>query len=296
MRYRIRHTTRYQYSEPVAGSHHAAHLRPRDSAGDQVCRRWKLDIQPRPALYSETFDFFGNPVAFFTVQEEHEELVIEAGGEVTVMTASIPAFETTPTWNRVAALLRAPEGGALLEACQYAYGSPFAPLSAELADYAAASFTAERPILEAAADLTRRIHEDFKYEPETTTISTPVSDVFRDRRGVCQDFAHLQLACLRSLGLSARYVSGYLRTFPPPGKPRLVGADASHAWIAVFVPGSGWIDLDPTNNVLPRDTHITLAWGRDYGDVSPIRGVLLGGGEHEMTVEVDVEPQVGSEE
>lgn len=296
MKYRIRHITRYRYSEPVAGSHHAAHMRPRDEAGAQICRRWHLDIQPYSALYRETLDFFSNPVAFFTVQEEHEELVIEAGGEVVVLPPSIPDSAVTPAWENVASALRTPDNGQALDACQFAYGSPFAPLSADLADYAEPSFSPGRPILDAVLDLTRRIHADFRYQPETTSITTPVSEVLRERRGVCQDFAHLQLACLRSKGIAARYVSGYLRTFPPPGKPRLEGADASHAWVAVFIPGFGWVDLDPTNNMIPRDTHVTLAWGRDYGDVSPIRGVLLGGGEHEMTVAVDVEPLGGDED
>lgn len=293
MKYRIRHLTRYRYSEPVAGSHHAAHLRPRDGTGAQVCRRWQIEILPRPAHYSETCDFFGNPMAFFTVQDEHEELVIEASGEVSVLPVENPVPARTPPWERVVANLQAPTGGALLDACQYVFDSPFVPTSSEFAAYARLSFMPDRPVLDAALDLTERIHRDFRYQPETTSITTPVPEVFRERRGVCQDFAHLQIACLRSLGLAARYVSGYLRTFPAPGQPRLQGADASHAWLAVFVPGKGWVDLDPTNNVAPQDTHITLSWGRDYGDVSPIRGVLLGGGDHTMEVSVDVEPIEG---
>lgn len=291
MRYRVRHATRYRYSEPVAGSHHAVHLRPRDDSGGQICRRWTITITPRPAHLRETFDFFGNPVGFFTVQEEHEELLIEAEGEVVVFAPPFVAPGDTPSWEQVAADLHKPPSGEMLEACQFSFASPFAPYAPEIAAYAAASFPAGRPILEAALDLTARIHADFRYQPETTSITTPVTEVFRERRGVCQDFAHLQLSGLRALGLAARYVSGYLRTFPPPGRARLEGADASHAWVSLHVPGIGWVDLDPTNNLVPADSHVTLAWGRDYGDVSPIRGVLLGGGEHEMTVSVDVEPK-----
>jgi transglutaminase-like putative cysteine protease len=156
--------------------------------------------------------------------------------------------------------------------------------------YASASFTTGRPLLEAVCDLTRRIYTDFTYDPKATSVSTPLSDVLRDRHGVCQDFAHLQIGCLRALGLAARYVSGYLVTQPSPGHAPLVGVQASHAWVSVYGPGCGWIDLDPTNNVLPSDRHITVAIGRDYGDVSPINGVFLGGGEHTMDVAVDVVP------
>jgi transglutaminase-like putative cysteine protease len=175
-----------------------------------------------------------------------------------------------------------------LEALEFLFDSALIPAGAELAAYARAAFPPGRPLLDAVLELTRRIHEDFTFDPEATTIATPLADVFTSRRGVCQDFARLEIACLRSLGLPARYVSGYLETVPPPGRSRLLGADASHAWLAVYCPESGWIHVDPTNNLLPSCTHVTVAWGRDYNDVSPIHGVILGGGKHTLRVNVDV--------
>ena len=177
-----------------------------------------------------------------------------------------------------------------MEACSFTFDSHYVKRSPALAEYATPSFAPGRPILDATADLSARIHREFRYDAKATTISTPLAEVLANRHGVCQDFAHLAIGCLRSLGLAARYVSGYLESRPPPGRARLVGADASHAWLAVFAPGLGWVDFDPTNNVLPSERHLTLAWGRDYGDVSPIRGVILGGGSHTMSISVDVAP------
>jgi transglutaminase-like putative cysteine protease len=177
-----------------------------------------------------------------------------------------------------------------LEICQFAVDSPHVKARAELAEFAQGSFTPGRPWLEALLDLTRRIFEEFVYDPAATNVSTPLDTVLAMRRGVCQDFAHLQIGCLRSLGLPARYVSGYLQTTPPPGKPRLVGADASHAWLSAWCGAHGWVDVDPTNNVQPSLGHVTVAWGRDYSDVCPIKGVFIGGGDHRMEVSVDVEP------
>ena len=194
----------------------------------------------------------------------------------------------TASWDQVRNLSRGVQIGAALEASEFLYDSPLIKMDDAFAEYAAASFPKSRPTLAAVLDLTRRIHDDFSFDQEATTVSTPVRDVLKKRRGVCQDFAHLQIACLRSLGLPARYVRGYLRTYPPPGKERLVGADVSHAWLSVYCPGAGWLDVDPTNNVFPSDRHVTVAWGRDYSDVSPIRGVVLGGGGHELKVSVDV--------
>jgi transglutaminase-like putative cysteine protease len=201
----------------------------------------------------------------------------------------LPASETTPAWETVAALFRDPVSPAVVEPYQFVFDSPQVRASMELAAYAAESFGRETPLLAGATDLTRRIFEDFKYDPKATTVATPLEEVWQKRRGVCQDFAHLGIACLRSLGLPARYISGYLRTRPPEGRPRLVGADASHAWFSVYCPGAGWVDFDPTNNVLPGEEHITVAYGRDFGDVSPVAGILTGGGEHDVQVSVDVE-------
>jgi transglutaminase-like putative cysteine protease len=209
---------------------------------------------------------------------------------VAVGPAFIPEPAETPEWESVGKLCRTDRSSPVLEAIEFTFASPVVPLEPTFAEYAAASFTSRRSILEAALELTSRIHADIKFDTTATTVSTPPLEVLEKRRGVCQDFAHLQIACLRSLGLPARYVSGYLETIPPRGQPRLVGADASHAWVSLFCPGIGWIDLDPTNNCLPSMRHITAAWGRDYSDVSPIRGVLLGSGEHTLSVAVDVVP------
>jgi transglutaminase-like putative cysteine protease len=193
-------------------------------------------------------------------------------------------------WEEAARLLRDDHSAAGLEAYQFRFESPRIRARREFAAYARQSFTQRRPLSEALLDLTARIHNDFRFDAKATTGRTPVEEVFRRRRGVCQDFAHIQIACLRSLNLAARYVSGYLRTYPPPGQQRLVGADASHAWVSAYCPGSGWLDVDPTNNLVPSDGHVTLAWGRDYGDVSPLRGLILGGGAHRLKVSVDMEP------
>jgi transglutaminase-like putative cysteine protease len=197
----------------------------------------------------------------------------------------------TPPWEEVRDQLARDRSPAWLDAFQFTFDSRYVLAAARYADYAANSFTPGRPILEAALDLTRRIHKAFVYDPRATTLATPVAEVFEKRRGVCQDFAHLMLACLRSLGLAVRYVSGYLSTVPPPGKERLVGADATHAWVSVFCGLGGWIDLDPTNDQIPADRHVLLAWGRDYDDVSPLKGVILGGGQHVVKVSVDVLPE-----
>jgi transglutaminase-like putative cysteine protease len=228
-------------------------------------------------------DYFGNPTTFFAMQGAHKGLTVRARSRVAVSAAPVPGPADTPPWE--AAL----EHKALpLEAVECAFDSVPATAGDELAAYARRSFTGGRPLLEAVIDLTRRVHEDFAFDRSATTVGTPLETVFKLRRGVCQDFARLEIACLRSLGIPAHYVSGYLETVPPPGAERLAGADASHAWLAVYCPGFGWIDVDPTNNVIPSTSHVTLAWGRDYGDVSPIRGVILGGGGHSLRVNVDV--------
>jgi transglutaminase-like putative cysteine protease len=217
-------------------------------------------------------------------------LVVHVESEVAVTSRHYPTPSDTMPWEAARKQMRGdltPQG---LEAFELVFDSPYVPRSNELSDYALPSFTPGRPFLEAVLDLNSRIHKDFKYAPSTTTISTPIAEVMKMRRGVCQDFAHLMIGCLRSMGLAARYVSGYLRTTPPPGRPRLIGADASHAWCAVYFPGIGWLDFDPTNNSTPRASHITLGWGRDYSDVSPIRGVILGGGGQSIGVSVDVAP------
>jgi transglutaminase-like putative cysteine protease len=224
------------------------------------------------------------------VQQRHRALTVHARCVIEVMPFASPAPAATMAWDQATELLAVERAPELLDACQFTFDSPYTVAGPAALAYARSSFAPGRPLLEAALDLTRRIHADFVYDGTATEVATPVDQVLRERRGVCQDFAHLELACLRQLGLPARYVSGYLRTYPPPGGTPLVGADASHAWLAIWCPGHGWLDLDPTNGLLPGDEHVTLAWGRDYGDVSPINGVILGGGEHEVAVAVDVVP------
>jgi transglutaminase-like putative cysteine protease len=250
-----------------------------------------LIIDPAPAVTSEYFDYFGNSVTFFTMQGPHDKLILHSHSEVDVAVAMAPLAAETPPWETVRDRFGCDLNAATLEAYEFCFDSTLIKTNADFAAYAAASFPAQRPLLEAVIDLTWRIHEDFTFDPKATNVTTPLDEVFRARRGVCQDFAQFQIACLRSLRLPARYVSGYLETKPPPNRLRLVGAAASHAWVSVFSPGAGWIDVDPTNNLVPANRHITLAWGRDYSDVSPLRGVILGGGKHSLKVAVDVAPQ-----
>jgi len=290
MRFRIRHTTRYAYDGPVALSHHRAHLLPRPHPR-QTVHSAALSIEPGPEVRQDGVDVFGNPVSYFALQSPHLELTVQALSEITVSPPVPPEAAGTPPWETVADAAAASGHPALLEAAEFLFASPMVPRAAGLRAYAEPSFPRRRPWLEALADLTGRIHRDFAFNADATTVATPLAEVLRLRRGVCQDFAHLQIGCLRAMGLPARYVSGYLRTLPPPGQPRLVGADMSHAWISAFCPGLGWVDADPTNDRLVADEHITLAWGRDYDDVSPLRGVILGGGDsHNLAVEVDVLP------
>jgi len=249
-----------------------------------------LHIHPTPATRTERIDFFGNLLCFFTIQEPHRELVVEARSEVTIKGDGTPQQQNRLPWEEAAASLPMDQSREGIDAYQFGFESPRIRIRPEFAAYALQSFTPRRPMPEALLDLTTRIYRDFRFDSKVTTVRTPPEEVFKKRRGVCQDFAHVQIACLRSLNLAARYVSGYLRTYPPPGRPRLVGADASHAWVSAYCPGSGWLDVDPTNNVVPSDGHVTLAWGRDYGDVSPLRGLVLGGGAHTLKVAVDMEP------
>jgi transglutaminase-like putative cysteine protease len=288
MRYRITHRTLYEYAAPVTVSQHVTRLEPRDSP-TQACGEFSLAIFPEPVLRKSRPDYFGNRLCFFTIQEIHSRLEIVTRSRVALAARTPPPAAETPAWEQVVSLFRDPVSPEVVEPYQFVFDSPQVRASFELADYALASFPPETPLLAGAADLTRRIFTDFKYDPTATTIATPLEEVLRTRRGVCQDFAHLGIACLRSLGLAARYVSGYLRTHPPAGQPRRIGADATHAWFRVFCPGFGWVDYDPTNNVQPADEHILVAYGRDFDDVSPVAGILTGGGEHTVEVSVDVE-------
>jgi transglutaminase-like putative cysteine protease len=289
MLYRIVHRTTYKYKYPVSLGNHVACLTPRVLPHHKVART-ELRIQPRPATRTERTDFFGNRLCFFTIQEPHRELVVEAQSEVVMDGNEQSWSQLSLPWEDAALCVTDDRSPAGLEAYQFGFESPRIRTRPEFAAYALQSFTPHRPLAEALLDLTARIHKDFRFDSKVTNVRTTPEEVFKKRRGVCQDFAHLQIACLRSLNLAARYVSGYLRTYPPPGKARLVGADASHAWLSVYCPGKGWLDVDPTNNLVPTNGHVTLAWGRDYGDVSPLRGLILGGGAHTLKVAVDMEP------
>ena len=280
--YRVVHTTRYAYSEAVSVSHHLARVKPRVFPG-QECLSHDLQIEPSPAVVRSHQDYFGNTVTFFIVERAHSELTVRSVSTVKVQGRVRPASAATPPWEEAREFDALP-----LDALECLFDSTSIAASDAVTGYAHPSFTSRRPLLEAVEDLMRRIHAEFTFDPKATTITTPLRDVLQLRRGVCQDFARLAIGCLRSQGLAARYVSGYLETVPAPGAPRLAGVDASHAWLAVYCPGHGWIDVDPTNNMFPSTTHVTLAWGRDYADVSPVRGVIVGGGQHTLHVSVDV--------
>jgi transglutaminase-like putative cysteine protease len=307
--YRVTHQTHYRYTDPVDVANHVACLRPRDLPHQRLLE-FDLSITPRPAMFIERADYFGNTHQIFSIQSPHRELLVRSHSLVELVDVRPNQSAAMIPWESARDLLPEDRSPAGLDAYQFSFESPRIPLRPTFADYALESFTPQRPLREALLDLTARIHTDFKFKGGATSVSTTVDEVFLKRLGVCQDFAQLQIACLRSLRLAARYVSGYLRTNPPPGKQRLVGADASHAWLSVYCPGpaattsssqassySGadsvspiWLDVDPTNNCEPSRDHITLAWGRDYSDVSPLRGLILGGGRHALKVGVDVEP------
>lgn len=288
MIYRITHTSTYRYKSLVSYGNHAVYLTPR-SLPRHRCLNHRLVVTPAPATLSERLDSFGNRERFFSVQTPHTELTIEARSKVKVGERK-PFPKSGRAWEEVVRITASDLSPETLAAYEFVFESPRIRTNREFASYALQSFTPNRPLPEALLDLTARIHADFRFDSKATNVRTPPEEAFAKRHGVCQDFAHIQIACLRSLHLPARYVSGYLRTFPPPGRPRLIGADASHAWVSAYCPGLGWLDVDPTNNVAPSDGHVTLAWGRDYGDVSPVRGMILGGREHTLHVGVDMEP------
>ena len=289
MIYRVRHVTTYDYADPVSVSHHVLRLTPRNLTR-QRCSGSQISIAPSPQISTTRTDYFGNVLTFFTLREPHGRLTVQASSELEVQSAEAPDFSQSPRWETVQGSLEGHCSVEVLNAYQFVFDSERVGANPELAAYARDSFVPGRPLLEAVRDLTRRIHQDFRFDTNATEVTTPVETFFEKRRGVCQDFAHLEIACLRSLGLPARYVSGYLRTMPAPGCARLEGADASHAWCSAWCLDAGWVDFDPTNDCVPSDGHVTLAWGRDYADVSPIHGVLLGGARHTLHVGVDVIP------
>ena len=288
MNYRIEHKTIYEYSEPVSICQNEARLRPRNFARQQ-CVLSTLEISPKPTDLRQREDFFGNRVTYFAIEQPHTVLSVASTSEVNIAPKADKGESNVTPWNEVVQALRSELQEDMLDARQYTLNSPMVMRTRELHSYAERSFAEGRPVVEAVYDLMERIHRDFTYDPHFTTLATPLSDVLKHRRGVCQDFAHLAIGCLRTQGLAAKYISGYIETLPPPGQEKLIGADASHAWFSVYVPEIGWLDFDPTNNQMPMDQHITLAWGRDYSDVTPLKGVIFGGGEHDLKVQVHVE-------
>lgn len=288
MKLRVVHKTTYHYGDPATTSHHEARLTPRQSEVQRTITH-DIEFSPAPAARRGRLDYFGNRTTYFGLTEPHRRLEVTATSLVETKPTYLPEFHTTPAWELVAEKLRTDLRRDVLQATQMRFASPLVPVIETMLDYAAPSFPKERPILEGVSDLMHRIHAEFSYDTGATDLLTPLLQVLNSRRGVCQDFAHVMLACLRSLGLAARYTSGYLRTHPQPGQPRLVGADASHAWVAVWVPDQGWIDFDPTNDLIAGEEHVTVAFGRDFSDVTPLHGVILGGGQHQLEVSVDVE-------
>ena len=289
MRYRVAHVTEYDYGSQVSISHHAAHLIPRHHAR-QTVHSSRLTVDPTPAVRFDEADYFGNILSLFTIQEPHAALRVTVESDVEVLGLQPFSLDISPAWEDVARAVASPTDMSELDAVQFIYESPYVSLPDQAYDYARPSFPQGEPLLSGVMNLTQRIYSDFSYEGGVTDVSTPVDHVLDHRKGVCQDFAHVQIACLRALGLPARYVSGYLRTHPVNGDAKLTGADESHAWVSVWCTGLGWIDFDATNNLIPDQEHVTLSWGRDYGDVSPINGFMIGGGEHSVDVSVDVAP------
>lgn len=323
MDYRIVHKTKYVYLKPASLGYNEARLTPRSFARplfNQQCLETQITVEPQWNDHSERTDFFGNQVVYFTIRQPHDQTTITATSLVQVepvayhaslLTAvgdllstrtaknrpapQLVSFSQTngraayaSPWEAVAAQLKSELDPETLDARQYILNSPLVTVFPELVDYAKPSFPPGRRILEALYDLMQRIYHDFAFVPGATTIATPLSEVLQQRRGVCQDFAHLMLGCVRAQGLAARYISGYIETLPPPGKEKMVGSDASHAWCSVYIPQLGWLDFDPTNNLIPKDQHITIAWGRDYVDVAPLKGVFFSNGRHKLSVSVDV--------
>lgn len=301
MKYCVTHTTEFIYDAAVGLCHNEARLQPHDLPHQKV-HSSVLNIEPPPHDFFERLDYFGNRTVYFSIQQPHDRLTVTAISEVEVMApegagdaqhlsgeASLFESSESRSWEAARERLRHDLSEEHVEACQFVFDSPMVAVDGQLADYARPSFPPGRSLEEAVYDLMQRIYREFRYDPEFSTLATPLREVLEHRSGVCQDFAHLAIGCLRAQGLAARYVSGYIETEPPAGKERLVGADASHAWFSVYVPDRGWLDFDPTNNQIPCGRHVTLACGRDYSDVTPLKGVVFSGGKHTLKVAVDVQ-------
>lgn len=290
MNYKIIHTTTYTYAGSVSLCHNIAMLTPRNTQS-QVCKSSVIHITPEPDVINEYFDFFGNKVTYFAIQEEHQKLTVTVQSQIAQLLPAAPRSDLYIhcPWNELRTSLMEPNAENF-EARQFLSPTQMTLCDAAVKEYALHSFSPGRSVYEAIYDLNQRIYKDFEYKPGFTTITTPVQEVMASRKGVCQDFAHLAIACLRCMGLPARYVSGYIETIPLPGKEKLVGSDASHAWFSAFIPNVGWIDFDPTNNQLSSHQHVTIGWGRDYSDITPLKGVILSSGAHQLEVSVDMRP------
>jgi transglutaminase-like putative cysteine protease len=292
MLYSVEHTTKYQYHEQVSLCHNIAALTPRNT-DKQTCKAFNIIISPLPEVLEEHVDFFGNKLYYFVVEQEHEELTVTVRSQVEKITSpDVKSTYSDQSWEMVRDILLA-STGEFMEEKQFTHPTEITATTPEIKNYAERSFTTGKPLFEAVYDLIKRIYTDFKFTPGFTTVSTPLSVVMKERKGVCQDFAHLAISCIHSMGLPARYVSGYLETLAPAGKEKLTGVDASHAWISVFIPGMGWVDFDPTNNQLATEQYITIGWGRDYFDIIPLKGVIMSSSSHELTVSVDVKRMDG---
>ncbi|WP_299663837.1 transglutaminase family protein [uncultured Psychromonas sp.] len=288
MKYKIKHSTTYQYADYVSICQNQARLTPKTDRG-QICHHSRIDISPPPSYLQQFTDYFNNNVTVFEVATQHKTLKVTMTSEVELLTdakANINGFDML--WIKVRDLLESANTMELLRASEFVLPSQLTPLEKGIKEYTQVSFAPDVNLIEGCKDLMARIFHEFYYDPGFTTISTPLSVVFAQKRGVCQDFAHFALACLRSVGLAGRYISGYIETMPPEGEEKLEGADATHAWFAVYLPNFGWVDFDPTNNVVPTDQHITLAVGRDFSDVTPLKGVVFGGGSQLLDVAVDM--------
>ena len=289
MKYRIRHITEYQYADRVSHCYNLAHIVPRTSLR-QTCERSQINVAPHPAFTSRREDYFGNQAFHFEIQRPHDKLTITSESDVEVFAQrGALNLDFGISCREARQLLLDSKDEETLLAREFVLDSPMVKANQALLEYAKPSFADERPLLSAVASLTKRIFDEFTYSPEATTIATPLTEVLATKKGVCQDFAHLQIGCLRALGIPAKYVSGYIETLPPPGQEKMVGSDASHAWVSVYSPLEGWLEFDPTNNQICSDQHIITAWGRDYFDVTPLKGVIFGGGEKPiLSVSVDV--------
>ncbi|WP_066224719.1 transglutaminase family protein [Formosa haliotis] len=294
MKFKVSHTTRYDYESGVSFCHNIATLKPKNMPG-QTLIDYELEINPTPTEITERLDFFGNTITRFSIQKQHNKLEVKAKSIIERDYTEQPNIETSEKGKTITleeALLELKTNNPeYIDVKQFVLESIFiAKLTPDIKAYAEQSFKPKRPVFEAAFELMQRIFKEFKFDSEFSTIATPIHEVIKEKKGVCQDFAQIAIACVRSIGLPARYVSGYIETIPPPGKEKLVGTDASHAWFSVFIPSFGWVDFDPTNNQIPKNQHITVSWGRDYYDVPPLKGVVYSTGKNKMTVAVDIRP------